>query len=537
MYLLISLLAACSNIDDKDFAYKTVSVKGLKENVHLVCAGDIFGNAKDELILAADSSLFIYQIKKDSAYLIYSKQFDQQVLQMVTGDADNDKKNELVLVCGYRGYKDSEVNVLFVENNKKGWFISSIYSKKSPRPQPLYLDIADIDNNGGNEIITSYFESKYMVETVTIKSSSEGWDFDVGPVERMATARDIGMLSGKNQNSMVVGRVYGDTIGEDGDAYIIEENRKIELPVYRGVRSAIKIGDADNDGINEIYVGDGWHSNYGKMARARLGMITHDGDNYNYSLIEDIKGEVEVSQIGISDITGNGLNELVVRGSESFRIYKFDDNQWSVFTDTSIIHNQFTIGNIVGDRRPEVIISGITYRKDWGMQIISFANPVFSDKLGKEVLTESVHPDSLIGNPAPELRMDRWLNGDALSIEELHGKVIILDYWATWCTPCIKTFPELRTLYNKYQDEGLVIIGLTRVDNTQNEATIEEFMSKENFPYPIGISEESFNYLSYGVGGIPHVVLIDKNGLVRKYLVGVQEEGTLEKEIVRLINE
>lgn len=537
IYFLVLGLFACTGQPKKEYTYKHLLVNGLTDNVHLVHAGDISGNNKDELILAADSSVYIYEVTKDTTHLIYSNTFEQQVLQMVTGDVDNDKKNELVIACGYRGYKDSGVEILLIENVRNEWRLTSIFTRESPRPQPLYLDIADIDNDGKNEIIASYYESKYMVETVTITDSPDGWHSDVILLERMATARDIGILSGKDKNSMVVGRVYGDKLGDDGDAYIIEGKQKIKLPVYRGVRSAIKIGDVDNDGVNEIYVGDGWHSNYGKMARARLGMIKFDGNNYYYDLIEDIKGEVEVSQIEISDINGNGRNELVVRGSESFRIYKFVDNQWKVFTDTSIINNQFTIGDITGDKRPEVIISGIRYRNDKGMQVISFDNPVFNDKLGKEVLTETTDPDSLIGDPAPELRMDRWLNSDALLIKQLQGKVIVLDYWATWCAPCIKTFPELRALYEKYQDNGLVIIGITRVDNTQNEKTIEDFVVKEDFPYPVGISEESFNYLSYGVGGIPHVVMIDKNGIVREYLVGVQEEGTLEKEIIKLLNE
>jgi len=535
--LLLLALIACTEQSSKNYTFKFIQVDGITDSVHLVNAGDISGSKKDELIVAADSTVYIYELSKDTAHLIYSNSFEQQVLQMATGDVNNDKRNALVIACGYRGYKDSEVEILLLENVQNEWRLSSLYTRESPRPQPLFLDIADLDNDGKNEILASYYESKYMVETVSIKNSTEGWQSDVISLERMATARDIGRLTGKDKNSVVVGRVYGDRLGDDGDAYIIEGKQKIKLPVYRGVRSAIKIGDADNDGVNEIYVGDGWHSNYGKMARARLGMIKFDGDKYYYDLIEDIKGEVDVSQIEISDVNDDGRNELIVIGSESFRIYKYVDDQWKVFTDTSIINNQFTIGDIIGDKRPEVIISGIKYRNDEGMQIVSFDNPVFNDKLGKEVLTETTDPDSLIGDPAPELRMDRWLDGDAILINELRGKVIILDYWATWCAPCIKTFPELRGLYEKYRDNGLVIIGITRVDNTQNEKTIEDFVAKENFPYPIGISEESFNYLSYGVGGIPHVVLIDRNGIVREYLVGVQEEGKLEKEIIKLLKE
>ncbi len=69
---------------------------------------------------------------------------------------------------------------------------------------------------------------------------------------------------------------------------------------------------------------------------------------------------------------------------------------------------------------------------------------------------------ALIGKPAPDLNAEDWANGSPLSADELKGKVVLLDFWAIWCGPCIATFPHLREWQEKYSEKGLVIVGMTR---------------------------------------------------------------------------
>ncbi|HEY8387833.1 MAG TPA: hypothetical protein VIK74_04475, partial [Parasegetibacter sp.] len=84
---------------------------------------------------------------------------------------------------------------------------------------------------------------------------------------------------------------------------------------------------------------------------------------------------------------------------------------------------------------------------------------------------------------------------------------------------------------------GLVVIGLTRLDNTQDMKTVEEFVENAGFAYMIGVAEESFNNLNYGVGGIPHMVLIDRKGMIRKFEVGANDGKAMEEAIKELLNE
>jgi len=526
--IILILLAGIFSCNKTDYEYMEQNINGLTSNSSIVTAGNIYKSKKDELIVGKDSTVYIYSVVKDSSHLIFTQKFSDDLLEMITGDADNDGMNELIIVTGKRRYVETEVNVYLIKYYEKNWTVNKLYSKHSPRPQPTYLDITDYDNDGGFEILTSYFESKYIVETVCIKRVEEDWKTEIIAQERMAMVRDVGDIQGFKENETVVGRVYGDKLGDAGDAYIPGEE-KIMLPVKRGVK-AVKIGDGDNDGNNEIYVGDGWHQDYGKVARGRIARLKNIDGEFTYELIEDVKYQYEITQLEIADINRDGDNEILAKGNKFFRIYKYADNNWTVFADTIFPAVQFTIGDIYGDKYPEVIFSGDRIR------IYNFGDINFNNKLEEEVITERIDPDSLIDKPAPELIIAKWYNGNFGRIHSSHGKVILLDFWATWCKPCIKMFPYLKKFQEKYSDRGLQIIGLTRLDDRQTIQEIEVFIENQNFAYPIGLSEESFNNLMYGVGAIPHVVLIDKEGIVRFFEIGLGNENTLEKEIVKLLD-
>jgi thiol-disulfide isomerase/thioredoxin len=167
---------------------------------------------------------------------------------------------------------------------------------------------------------------------------------------------------------------------------------------------------------------------------------------------------------------------------------------------------------------------------------------------------------SMIGLPAPEIDPMEWINGEPLStLADLKGKVVLVDFWAVWCGPCIATFPHLKHLDEQYKDKGLTIIGVTRQynmrwdDSTGNYARsqtpveledemnmLEKFIAKHQLTHRTMVTPEKSDMQErYAVTGIPHAVLIDKQGIVRLVKVGSgsQNAEEIESMIKKLLDE
>ncbi|HEY2249894.1 MAG TPA: TlpA disulfide reductase family protein [Planctomycetaceae bacterium] len=167
----------------------------------------------------------------------------------------------------------------------------------------------------------------------------------------------------------------------------------------------------------------------------------------------------------------------------------------------------------------------------------------------------------LIGKPAiPLLGVEDWVNGDPISDAELKGKVVLLDFWAVWCGPCIATFPHLREWNEKYAAKGLVIVGVTkyykhewddeakRTKQTQTPAeftaaqeqeTLVKFAEHHMLKHRFAVMSNTSGFdKEYGVTGIPQAVLIDRTGAVRMIRVGSGDKNahdldTLLEELFR----
>ncbi len=129
--------------------------------------------------------------------------------------------------------------------------------------------------------------------------------------------------------------------------------------------------------------------------------------------------------------------------------------------------------------------------------------------------------------------------GAPLSDSDLKGKVVLLDFWAVWCGPCVATFPHLREWREEYADKGLVMIGLTsyynfrwddqanraerspeEVSHEQERAMLKKFVEHHKLGHRIAIQKGDEMSNAYGVTGIPEVVVIDREGTVRLIKVG-----------------
>ncbi len=157
----------------------------------------------------------------------------------------------------------------------------------------------------------------------------------------------------------------------------------------------------------------------------------------------------------------------------------------------------------------------------------------------------------LVGKPAPEIAGAFAVNGKPVKLADLKGKVVLLDFWAVWCPPCIATFPHLRQLHKEFKDKGVEIVGLTlyngdhgrgylfdettgqldrthAMTNQQEQELLKAFAAFHRLTHQLqamsGLEWEKIG-AAYGVAGIPQLVVLDKKGVVHMVKVGSGEQN------------
>lgn len=127
------------------------------------------------------------------------------------------------------------------------------------------------------------------------------------------------------------------------------------------------------------------------------------------------------------------------------------------------------------------------------------------------------------------------LEGEELSAESLRGKVVLVNFWATWCTPCRVEMPALQRMHERHAPEGFVVVGLA-VDRASTQA-VRDFVREREVTYPIAHVGSEAEALFGGVRGYPMSFLLDRNGKIRHTVIGPVAPLSLEPAVRRLLAE
>jgi len=256
-----------------------------------------------------------------------------------------------------------------------------------------------------------------------------------------------------------------------------------------------------------------------------------------------------------------GLDELLDAGMLVFEAYR--DSNDSVAAEKALDDMRATAAKAnsagfyyyAGDQKIKYLIE--TGRKPEAMKFYEDIDATINRDLKIVSIREDVRRRfkvrrdqyKILGEKAPEfVGIDVWLPGKQVTIASLRGKVVMLDFWAIWCVPCIEAMPDLREWHELFSKDGFEIIGLTRYygeleglpPNKKDElALIKAFQVKHKMPYDIATALDQRNQLAYGATRLPTAVILDLKGVVRFVESGTspQRLAQIEAAIKKLLEE
>jgi peroxiredoxin len=129
----------------------------------------------------------------------------------------------------------------------------------------------------------------------------------------------------------------------------------------------------------------------------------------------------------------------------------------------------------------------------------------------------------------------RTLEGDRLELDDLRGRVVLVNFWATWCPPCRLEMPGFQEVWDQYRDHGFTVVGLAA--DAGGPATVGDFVQAHGITYPVAMADRALQARYGGIDALPQSFLLDGRGRVRKRVTGVFSEAALRKAVEGLLAE
>ena len=185
-------------------------------------------------------------------------------------------------------------------------------------------------------------------------------------------------------------------------------------------------------------------------------------------------------------------------------------------------------GPMKANMRQEMSVHGIKFDESLADSLFTFTPPDGAREVN-EIAGLSTKKSDLVGKVSPEFHL-KSMENRTLDFAELKGKLILLDFWTTWCAPCRKDMPVLEKIYNEQKGEGLLVIG---VNGNEEREVVEKFLQTEHISYPIVLPGSTDLLPRLEISAFPTYVLIGSDGKIAGHQIGSQGEQALYDLLAR----
>ena len=313
--------------------------------------GDLDGDGHNEIVVADAERLRVLDATGGERA---SAPAPGGIQALAVADLDGDRRAEIVAGWGEtREHRQAPARVDVYRLDGAQLAAEPVLAPETPRNEiAAILPLAD--ERGA--ILVAYYDSKFTVRSVIARRGAPWTTTDVATI-RMATSYARWDADGDGRPDLVVGRVYGDDKEQDGGAFVLGEGgARAPIPTTRGVRE-LAVADADGDGQPELFLADGWHYNYGQIARGLLTWVRRTDGAPRAEVIEDTPGQFTVGRILPADVHGDGRKEVVTLGSHYVRLFDRRSGTWRGLTLAGAARD-LAVGDLDGIPGDEVLILG-----------------------------------------------------------------------------------------------------------------------------------------------------------------------------------
>lgn len=151
---------------------------------------------------------------------------------------------------------------------------------------------------------------------------------------------------------------------------------------------------------------------------------------------------------------------------------------------------------------------------------------VFAAVLGLVWMQSSKYEPLAVGKQAPDFALVD-LNDKSVKLSDLRGKVVFLNFWATWCKPCKEEMPSMQVLYKSFEKDGLVVLAVS-IDRVTTTKDIPPFLKSMNLTFPVLVDSWGRTDMPYKRTGVPETFIIDREGVIREIVIGPRDWTRLD---------